>query len=402
MAPGSELGATVITAGTPITIHRMRALWFVNSSASGSLTFAQATGNNALAQDYATPFNALSQPTDHSFASDNQVVQLKVYCATNASTSCNFRNNADPIIEILGTQLTLAEGVEPTGTLEGGSLTSGGLQKGSRTLTYRAADAESGVARVEALLDGSVAASRDFAADGTCRNDDLNACPNGQSGDLTVDTSKVPDGTRVLQLRITDAAGNQHTVNGGQVTLDNRGAGIGPGDDLALRGAANGQPAPDQAVLALSWSTQKVRTVRTANYGHIQRLRGALVTTDGRPIAGAVIDVAKRQRAAGAVAAPDTPVTTDAAGRFTSAFPKGPSYDVRASIAPTSTTRSRRPRAPARCASAPASACGCPPTARAAAPACASPAPCTAGRSPAAASRSPCRSGPAATGRPSR
>ena len=63
--------------------------------------------------------------------------------------------------EVVGVETTLSEDVEPTSTIEGGTLLDGGAISGTRTLRYAAADAQSGVAQVQALLGDTVVATRD-------------------------------------------------------------------------------------------------------------------------------------------------------------------------------------------------------------------------------------------------
>ncbi|MDQ3810506.1 MAG: hypothetical protein M3336_09465 [Chloroflexota bacterium] len=323
MNPDSEVGVIVDLTGTPITIHRLRALWFANSAAAGSLTFGQVITNDTLAEGCPTPCDFRTVASDNALASTTKSVRLGVYCSTSASTSCLFRANTDPIVSVLGTQMTLAESIAPSATVEGGTLLLGALQQGTRTLTYRGADADSGVARLEALLDGAVVAARDFTADGTCRSDDLNACPRAQAGDLAVNTLAVPDGAHLLQLRISDAAQNQRIINVGTVTLDNRGDGIGPGDDPALRGAPNGLPAADQAKLFVSWSKRKFRPNLRVRYGRRATLSGRLVTAEATGIAGARLDVLSRTTAPGARTLTKRPIITGADGRFRTTMPHG-------------------------------------------------------------------------------
>ena len=122
-----------------------------------------------------------------------------------------------PFLRIRGLKTTLREDAQPTAAIDGGTLASAGSHSGTETVTYSAADAESGVERVEVLLDGVVVAKASDARDlsrqviqqtGDCEYIGLRACPATASGTLSVNTAGVPDGAYGLEVRATDAAGN--------------------------------------------------------------------------------------------------------------------------------------------------------------------------------------------------
>ena len=136
-----------------------------------------------------------------------------------------------PFLRIRGLKTTLREDVQPTASIDGGTLASPGAHTGTKTVTYSAADGESGVERVEVLLDGVVVAKASDARDlsrqviqqtGDCEYVDLRACPATTSGTLSVNTAGVPDGAYALEVRATDAAGNSRSAVYGQpVVIDN-------------------------------------------------------------------------------------------------------------------------------------------------------------------------------------
>ena len=134
-----------------------------------------------------------------------------------AYTNCTLPS---PFMTIRGLKVQLAESVDPTGAIDGGTLIAGGALAGTKTLSYTAGDQESGVEKVEALLDGAVVATDSNARDltlpvylqsGACTYSGLQACPSTQSRVMSVDTNQVADGAYELSLRVTDAAGNTHT-----------------------------------------------------------------------------------------------------------------------------------------------------------------------------------------------
>jgi hypothetical protein len=146
--------------------------------------------------------------------------QIGVFCAFwgPAYYNCTLPS---PFMTIRGLKAELSEGVAPTGSIDGGTLTAGGILKGIKTLSYTAGDQESGVERIEALLDGVVVATDSNARDltqpvasqtGACTYSGLQACPSTQTNVMSVDTNQVPDGAYELSLRMADAAGNTHTV----------------------------------------------------------------------------------------------------------------------------------------------------------------------------------------------
>ncbi len=130
-----------------------------------------------------------------------------------------------------GIKTTLREVVQPAVGIDGGALLGAGPMRGTNSVAYTAGDDESGVERVEVLLDGAVVATDSFARDltqpvaaqtGYCTYVDFQACPSTHSGLVDVDTTKVPDGAYELGVRVTDAAGNKRTaVAGAPVVIDN-------------------------------------------------------------------------------------------------------------------------------------------------------------------------------------
>ena len=90
---------------------------------------------------------------------------------------------ADPTpLLIRGMEVTLREDSQPIVSQPAGSLLAGGQQAGIRTVTYSASDPQSGVAKVEILLDDSVVATRDLTAQ--CSNSDFTVCPPADANTL--------------------------------------------------------------------------------------------------------------------------------------------------------------------------------------------------------------------------
>jgi hypothetical protein len=103
--------------------------------------------------------------------------------------------------------------------------------------------------------------------------------------------------------------------------------GSGSGIASGSRGAANGSPATDRAVLTV-FSSSRART-KKVKFGKRVRLDGRLVGPDGAPIAGAVLTVQTQTSMPGAAMADAARVVTGSDGRFSYVAPAGPSRTVR-------------------------------------------------------------------------
>jgi hypothetical protein len=253
-----------------------------------------------------------------------------------------------PFLRVRGIRTTLEEGVQPQASIDGGSMTFAGALRGAKTLSYTATDGESGVEKVEMLLDGAPVATESLARDvslpigqqaGACTYTGFQACPAEHGGVLSLDTGRVPDGTYELALRATDAAGNQRTiVAGAPVVIDNvadqpgpkpvilvppapapapqgasggRGAQGAPGAVLTL----NGSNAAGGASLRASFSGSQSRTIR-ARYGKKVLVTGRLAAPSGTPIAGARLSVMQQDKIPGAPMTAVGQVVTDGGGSF--------------------------------------------------------------------------------------
>jgi hypothetical protein len=119
-------------------------------------------------------------------------------------------------------------------------------------------------------------------------------------GALDVDTAKLPQGRHAVRVLLEDAAGNRTPVFGPVVRSIATTGAIGPGSDPALRGAANGDGASDQARLSAHWGVRGSRTRLVSGFGRAHVVRGRLTAQDGAPIANAAIDLVSRTTAVNA------------------------------------------------------------------------------------------------------
>jgi hypothetical protein len=254
-----------------------------------------------------------------------------------------------PFLRVRGIRTTLREVVQPAVSIDGGALVGAGAMRGTNSVAYTAGDDESGVERVEVLLDGTVVATDSFARDltqpvaaqtGYCTYVDFQACPSTHSGLLDVDTTKVPDGAYELGVRVTDAAGNKRTaVAGAPVVIDNvvdqptpsgptpvvvTPGNPGPAGPTGATGAAgaagavltlNGRDASAGASVRATFAASGRGTL-TSRYGRTVLVTGRLVAPSGRPIVGARVSVLQQDKLAGAKMTPAGEVVTGADGRF--------------------------------------------------------------------------------------
>jgi hypothetical protein len=308
-----------------ITIRRVR-LWLIArlggtggnlfvSFNSGSSTHVESLdilgppGGSTLVEPFATP----------TLAADTHIAHVALSCTGAPCTPAS----SNPL-EIRGAEVTLNEAVLPTATAEGGPLLDGRPQSGVRGLSFSAADAESGVAEVSALLGSTVVATQDFRPD--CAYAALAACAVTRSGSLIVDTRAVEDGEHPLSLRVTDAAANRQTISTGATITVANGAGRG-----AM--ASNGTSASQDARLTAGFVGRR-GSKATVRYHQKAKIRGRLTTASGVPIGAARVEVV------------ETPVglpkrarirwtTTAADGRFTYAVrARGMSRNLRVRYRP--------------------------------------------------------------------
>lgn len=238
-------------------------------------------------------------------AQTNPSVSIRLRCTAG---DCAF-NSTRPL-QVRGVEVDLYEDVPPAGEIEGGTLLGDNASIGHRTLSVSAADHESGVGLVEALLGDTLVAKHDLGTNPLlCPHTELNACPARYATDLVVDTSKMPPGVYPVALRVTDAAGNRRVVTHARPVAIGRGAGFSTATQLDA-------------------SFSRSRTTYTTNFGRAARIRGRLTNASGGPIARARITVTDVMRSPVRRAARAS-VITDADGRFTyAASGKRPSRAV--------------------------------------------------------------------------
>ena len=315
---------------------------------------------------------------------------MAAFCVapTQGATKCPIGSgggvNAE--IHLNAADIELANSSKPGGTGFAGSLLQPNAT-GTANLTFAATDHEGpGVYRVIVDLDGgAVYEGTPDSNDGECASIGEYAsgvreflypqpCKQEVGIDVSVNTSKLANGSHQLKVTVQDAAGNSSTpydqtitvgppsttsssgsgnpggtTTGGSSTGGSgaggeggeggaagsttstavaslvtslAGVSIGPGSPLSLRGPVNGTSASDQANLTARWSST-ARELRTSGYGALDRISGRLSTIANTGIGGAGIDVYETPAYHGATASRLGSVVTGPTGGWTLTLPRG-------------------------------------------------------------------------------
>jgi hypothetical protein len=329
MAPGAVDGVQIaVPGGSGITITAARIWWFVPHQVSGADTFAIAGVNTGGIEESGTPKDSAGTPDEWALPSNTTELTLADYCSNDdAGAGCTFGGGENADLELLGSQLTLADTTLPSGTVTGGALVSSGTVSGTASISYEATDASSGVRLVQLRVDGEPVAEKDYIA--SCSYTDFQACPPSVSDTISWNTATVAAGQHRVELVVEDAAQNTSVIYSGQVTVQNAagtaslGAFPGPGSTGASvrgSGSPNGTNASETASLHLG-----LRRAITRTYAHRALvIAGRLLDSQGRPIGRARLDVSQ-QPAGTAARQLLTHTTTSSDGTFSVRVPAGPS-----------------------------------------------------------------------------
>ena len=170
-------------------------------------------------------------------------------------------------------------------------------------------------------------------------------CRTSVAPQMGIDTGALPLGVHAVSIALEDAAGNRTPIFGPVAKTI-----VAPPAD---RGALNGSPASDAA----RFTGHRHRTVTTSFKGRRLRVRGRLVGPDGKPIAGARIDVLSQLHRAGARMRAIGSTRTSRKGGFSFKAPPGRRGRCASATARTSTTPPSRRRSTSCSASGPARRC---------------------------------------------
>jgi hypothetical protein len=233
--------------------------------------------------------------------------ELRFTCLDQCSTEL------DPALYlyVIDAQFDVDDSSSPVGGVTG-SANDAQTWSGLMRFGLNGADVGGGLFRAVVELDGADALAIPLGdSEGTCRDIAPDPGLNGfaaahpcplriDNGPLDIDTAKLPQGQHVVRILLEDAAGNRSPIFGPVTRNITSSGAIGPGSDPALRGAANGDGASDQARLTAHWGRRSQRTLLVSPFGRTHVVRGRLRTADGAPIANAVIDVVSKTTAVNA------------------------------------------------------------------------------------------------------
>ncbi|MFI4984914.1 MAG: hypothetical protein ACHQAV_02870 [Solirubrobacterales bacterium] len=223
-------------------------------------------------------------------------------------------NGGWSLVQVWWANFLLTNESTPTASGVGGTLLSPNAE-GTAELTLDAADPGGpGVYAVIVQIDGkTVSAGTPNTNGGKCvavgtssgalMFDYSQPCPASESVDLPINTAPLPNGQHTLKVVVQDAAGNSAVVYDGAISTkqpasNSLGAQPGPGSTAggsggaAAVGVGNGTIASRTAQLTLGLRRKITRT-----YAHrALRVSGRLLDGQGRPIAGAALDVLQQLR----------------------------------------------------------------------------------------------------------
>jgi hypothetical protein len=269
-------------------------------------------------------------PTERVVEGNVDLSYLLVLVACSFANPCPATGGPDTAsYRIAESTMTLRDGTTPTAGNLSGDLIASPEWRGPMSLVFTASDTGSGVYRVIVDVDGQDAlgvvadANGGRCADADASNVDPHEflwpapCKTSVAPQLSVDTSGLPVGAHAVSLVLEDAAGNRATLYGPVAKTI-----LAP---PAGRGAANGDPASDAA----RFTGRRHRTVTTSFRHRRLRVRGRLVGPDGKPIAGARIEVLSQLHRAGARFRPIGATRTSRKGGFSYRAPPGASRTLR-------------------------------------------------------------------------
>ena len=276
--PRGADAALTLTAPAPITIRRVRLWMAARLEGTGSALFVGTNAGTAYGQ--VTNSGVFSPPGGDNLASPfvtpllplgTNVFRVLLYCSESSSLDCYPSSRST--LEVLGAETTLLESVPPLASITGGTLLSGDIQSGTRTVQYTVQDDQSGVQIVEVLLDDGVVLRRDLAAQ--CPYTDPAACQKRRVEELPIDTSSFANGSHRLRVRATDAAGNVGESEPTRV--------------INVRNVRDSVDAPtDRGRVTAEFVGTARRTLRV-DYTRRVKVRGTITTASGQPVAKAAI-----------------------------------------------------------------------------------------------------------------
>jgi hypothetical protein len=150
-------------------------------------------------------------------------------------------NQHEAEADLYSVRVTLSETGSPAAA-GSGPFWSGGPVWGAVAVTFNASD-PSGIQNSAVDGPSGQIAFQQYA----CDFSQAQPCANVSGGQISVDTTQIPDGTRTVSLLVTNAAGNQSVASSPPVLVDN----YGPRPPSNLVATAQG---PGSNVVDLAWN----------------------------------------------------------------------------------------------------------------------------------------------------
>jgi hypothetical protein len=210
--------------------------------------------------------------------------------------------------------LTVDDPTDPALDVDGTGLgRDGATIAGQAAATFAAADPDSGVRRVELLVDGRAVNAVEFPGDQTS----FRPYAASRSGRFSFDTTEVANGRHEVTVRAFNASGGGSTLRTATVTVDNP---VAP----AAKSRADAS-ASHASLLAEFADHSRTRIVR---YGTPVPISGRVTDPSGAPIAGARLAVSELGREPGAVAHDAGAVTAERDGSWRYVAAVGSSREI--------------------------------------------------------------------------
>jgi len=208
----ANFGFAVPGSAPNLRITRIQARYSASATIAGMAT-VQLLSNGAVQRHDLAPNPVVFDEPAPAGARD---VKWQLTCERSGE-DCAFPSASD-LLELRSARLTVEDPAAPAGAVTGGTLLSGGAQRGTRAIAASVTDADAGVRRVSVRLGGVVAGETLLS----CTTGSWTPCPRAKTAvDVPVDTTKVADGSHDASLLVEDAAGNTTAVQAGTVQVDN-------------------------------------------------------------------------------------------------------------------------------------------------------------------------------------
>ncbi len=276
-------------------------------------------GGVFFSQTYASPW---TYTVNQALPSGDDTVTIGAHCTMVLNVSCFFASPLG-ILTVKSLRLTLHDNEQPTLFLTGGGLLLTGPHSGNQDVTFSTSAADSGIAEVDAYL-GSTLVGSDAYQTTQCSYTRFYPCPKSVNDTISINTTKVADGSYPLVLKAYDASGNVVGVPW-SVPL-NVANGASPSGAPPGPGAPNGHAATTKAqIVYLSGQHGKV----IARNGQMAVARGRLTDQTGTPIPGATVDLLSQTVGSNASFVVIGHANTNTDGVYTFQVPPGPSRVIR-------------------------------------------------------------------------